>query len=180
MERANRTAWLREGLRTLAEHGLGGLTIEAVAGSLRLTKGSFYHHFRNMAEFEAELLAFWSGQYLGTGGDLPADPRARLRLLDALMADAFGPMTAPEIPIRMWAAHDPRARAAVEAVDAHRRRMVLELVRGVATDPGHAELMADTLATMAIGSLTMQPRLPTDRVLALYREFKRVHGLPDH
>ena len=177
MARKSRQDWLDQGLRTLADQGLGGLTIEALAAALGLTKGSFYHHFQNMEAFEGELLAHWSDQYLSTADRLPPDPLDRLALLDTIIAETFGPITEPELPIRMWAAQDPRARPYVEAVDEHRRRIVLELIRGAVRAADDPELIADLLSTMAIGSMTVLPRVPPARVLALYDELKRVYRL---
>jgi hypothetical protein len=37
--------------------------------------------------------------------------------------------------------------------------------------------MADMLYTIIIGSMTTLPRVPPERVLELYKEFKRLYGL---
>lgn len=177
MTRKSKQDWLEQGLNKLAEQGLSGLTIEAMAASLELTKGSFYHHFRNIEDFEAQLLDHWTNQYLSTSGELPTDPHQSLALLDTIMQETFSPITAPEVAIRMWAAQDTRACSCVEKVDAHRRNIVLEIFRGLVEDEQTAGLMADLLFTMTIGSMTVLPRIPPDRVLALYKEFKRIYRL---
>lgn len=179
MARKNQEDWLKAGLKLLAEAGLTGLTIDAMALALRLTKGSFYHHFRNVREFEQRLLAYWANQYLSTSGDLPDGPQARLLLLDAIMEQTFSAITEPEIAIRLWAQQDDRARAYVEKVDAFRRQVVFAIFQSVVADNEKAWLMADILFTMSIGSLTALPRIPPGRVLALYQEFKQLYRLGD-
>ena len=62
--RKSKQDWLEVGLKTLGEFGENGLTIERLTGTLGVTKGSFYHHFRNVEDFREQLIAFWADQYL--------------------------------------------------------------------------------------------------------------------
>src|ERR1700674_3926105 len=59
MARLNRLDWLDHGLKVLAQTGAGGLKAEPLAKSLRMSRGSFYWHFRDIEEFHIELLARW-------------------------------------------------------------------------------------------------------------------------
>ena len=54
-----REAWLEAALDTLAEVGVDGLRVEALAKRLGLTKGSFYWHFRDRPSLLIELLERW-------------------------------------------------------------------------------------------------------------------------
>lgn len=172
--------WLDQGLNVLGRSGARGLTVDRLAGQMQLTKGSFYHHFKNMADFEEQLVAYWAEQYLATASaPPPQDPDESLALLDTIIAEAFAPATEPELAIRTWAQEDSRVRAYVERVDAVRRVFLLHVFRTVTGDEERSQLMADLLFTMLIGSLTSLPRLGPGRVLELYREFKRLYGLPD-
>jgi AcrR family transcriptional regulator len=174
---ASKQDWLQQGLKTLEHQGLPGLTIDNLAGELGLTKGSFYHHFKNGSDFEEQLVAFWAEQYLSTATiPLPegGDP---LALLDTIMAEAFAPSTGPEIAIRAWAYQDERVRAYVERVDIVRRQFLQQVFEHLTADHAQANRMADMLFSMLIGSLTALPRLPVERIIALYVEFKRLYGL---
>ena len=177
MPRKSKQDWLEKGLQILAQEGLKGLTIDRMALELGVTKGSFYHHFTNVRDFEDQLLNFWADQYLNTAGSLPEDRSELLPLLDSIMEQTFTPITEPEIAIRMWAHQDERARSRVEQVDAVRRGFVWEVFRAAVGDEGQAGVMADMLFTMTIGSLTSMPRVPAERVLDLYQEFKRLYQL---
>jgi AcrR family transcriptional regulator len=176
MMRKTKLDWLEEGLGLLGSEGLSALTIERLTGRLNVTKGSFYHHFRNVRQFQEELVAHWAEQYLSTAGALPEPPEARLDLLDRIMAETFSPITAPEAAIRVWAQQDEMVRPFVEQVDTLRRRFLYE-VFSVVKDPEAALLMADIFYTMSIGSITALPRMAPERFLELYREFKRLYGL---
>jgi len=175
--RKTKTDWLQAGLKILGEAGLSGLTIDAMAEKLGLTKGSFYHHFSNIEEFENQLLDYWANQYLSTSGSLPSSPQERLALLDMIMEQTFSPITEPEIAIRLWGQQDDRARVFVEQVDNFRRQLVFEIFSGLVSDEEKAHLISDLLFTMTIGSMTALPRIPANRVIELYREIKRVYQL---
>lgn len=196
--------WMRTGLGLLGEVGAGDLTVERLTEAAGVTKGSFYHHFQNVEEFQERLIAFWADQYLstnpgpavredgagsghgsdasmdvadGAGPETPPGPLAAVGFLDTIMREVFAAVTEPEVAIRVWAHADDRVRSYVERVDAAREGFVLDVMRSVAPDEERARLMADTLSTMLVGSMTVLPRMSPDRVLELYEEFKRVYGL---
>ncbi len=169
--------WLATGLKILGDHGATGLTIQRMTDTLDVTKGSFYHHFDNIREFQEQLVAYWADQYLSTAAGPPGGVAGGLALLDMIMEEAFSPVTEPEIAIRAWAHQDEMVRGAVEQVDGARRQFVLDVFRSVTGDEDQARLMADMLSTMLIGSLTILPRIPPQRVQYLYREFKRLYQL---
>ena len=177
MGRKNKEDWLRMGLKVLAKDGLSGLTIDSMAGELELTKGSFYHHFADAADFESQLLAYWADQYLATSDSLPVDPQERLNLLDSIMEGTFSEITAPEVAIRLWAGQDVQARSYVERVDAFRRYIVYNIFVSLVDNDEKASLMTDMLFTITIGSMTAIPQISVSRVLELYQEFKRLYDL---
>ena len=177
MTRKSTQDWLESGLQILARDGLNSLIIDRMAQALGVTKGSFYHHFNSMRDFEEQLLNYWANQYLSTAASLPDDRSVLLSLLDTIMAETFSPITEPEIAIRMWAHQDERARQLVEQVDAVRQQFVLEVFRSTGKDEEQAGLMADLLFTITIGSLTSLPRISPERVIKLYEEFKRLYQL---
>jgi AcrR family transcriptional regulator len=50
---------LRHGLRTLANDGTNALKVGPMAAKLKVSRGSFYWHFRNIADFRSQLLRSW-------------------------------------------------------------------------------------------------------------------------
>lgn len=175
--RKSKQDWLEAGLKTLGEFGVRGLTIERLTGELGVTKGSFYHHFRDVEDFREQLIAFWADQYLSTASNLPDDSEELIALLDAIMEDGFGSITEPEIAIRVWAQQDNMVGSYVEQVDSVRRDFLLKVFRSMVGDDEQARMMADMFSTMLIGSITVLPRVSPERVMDLYREFKRLYRL---
>ena len=77
--------WERGALEMIAEEGVAGLAIEALARRLGVTKGSFYWHFKNREALLKATLERWEADdtrelehRVGTSG---GNPRARLRAL---------------------------------------------------------------------------------------------------
>ena len=47
MKDTSEEKWIIAGLHALSSEGIGAVKVEALARQLGLTKGSFYHHFKN-------------------------------------------------------------------------------------------------------------------------------------
>jgi AcrR family transcriptional regulator len=57
--RLSRGDWVESALEALAEGGLGAVSVEALAQRLKVTKGSFYWHFRDSEELLTALVQRW-------------------------------------------------------------------------------------------------------------------------
>ena len=57
--RTPRSAWIEAGLRALAAGGPDAVRIEALARTLRVTKGGFYWHFDNRRALLDDILDAW-------------------------------------------------------------------------------------------------------------------------
>ena len=136
--RKTKTDWLQAGLSTLGDVGVRGLIIDRLTEDLGVTKGSFYHHFRNVRDFQEQLIALWADQYTSTSTNVPDGTHELLALLDMIMTQGFGAVTEPELAIRVWAQQDDMVRSTVEQVDAVRRGFVLKVFQSVASDETQA------------------------------------------
>lgn len=175
--RKSKQLWLEAGLQTLGKVGARALTIERLTEELGVTKGSFYHHFRNAEDFQEQLIAFWADQYFSTSSSVPDDPEELLSLLDDIMHEVFEAITEPEIAIRVWAHQNDMVRSFVERIDATRHEFVRKVFQSVVGDEKQGRLMADIFSAILLGSMTALPRIQPDRVLELYEEFKRLYGI---
>ena len=91
-----------------------------------------------------QLILFWTNQYLSTSDSIPEDPVESLALLDAIMEEAFGSVTEPEVALRVWAQQDELARSCVEQVDAARHEFVLNIFRQTRIPYRLIKITADT------------------------------------
>ncbi|MGK2948887.1 MAG: TetR/AcrR family transcriptional regulator [Acidimicrobiales bacterium] len=95
--RVGKEQWTRAALEAIAEEGVAGVKVEALARQLGITKGSFYWHFRDRAELIEAALEQW--YRLGTAEiierlDRIEDPEHRLR---ALFTESFGDLVSGPI-----------------------------------------------------------------------------------
>src|ERR1700749_79260 len=113
--------WLDQALRALAKHGFTALKAEPLAKEMGVSRGSFYWHFADVSAFHRAILEHWRDVAVERIiADIEALPPGG-NALQTLLNRAFGgkpPLL--ESAMRSWAARDPTARSAVEAVDARR------------------------------------------------------------
>jgi AcrR family transcriptional regulator len=126
--------WIAAGFRALSETGPQALKAEALARRLKTTKGSFYHHFKDVPAFHAAMLALWQDQaFTAIVDGLAALPtaKAKLRALAELTNDGaperFGGHLV-EPAIRAWSLHDENVARAVARIDADRITYVEDLL----------------------------------------------------
>ena len=121
--------WCEAGLSLLRDEGIGALTVDRLCAVQKKTKGSFYHHFRDLEAYLAELLARWEDDLteapIRVASGEP-DPRRRSARLNRLVRGLDHRL---DRAVRAWALWDPRARAAVERVDERRIEYLSEISR---------------------------------------------------
>jgi AcrR family transcriptional regulator len=153
-ERNSRADWVRAGLALLLKSGIEAVRVEPLALRLGVTKGSFYWHFKDRAALHAAMLEEWSATATGdviAGVDRAADARARLRQLIA-RTTADPKVARLETAIRSWANSDDKASRAVAAVDSRRLDFVAGLLQETGVDPAVAQLRAQIIYLVLIGS----------------------------
>ena len=150
--------WLDQGLKTLAASGFTALKAEPLAKAMGVSRGSFYWHFADIGAFHAAVLEHWRdvaaerviANLEAASGT--ADPLPRL------LRGAFGNRPALENAVRTWASFDPKARAAVQAIDRRRLGYVERLFRAGGLPPGAARARAQIIYWAYLGyALSEQP-----------------------
>jgi AcrR family transcriptional regulator len=126
-KRLGRNDWVLAGLRALVRGGIQAVKVEALARDIATTKGSFYWHFKDLADLHQAMLELWEA--LATTAITAAvkasglDGRGQLLMLADMVSvrpgDQFGGVEV-EPALRDWGRTDPRARAVLERVDRQR------------------------------------------------------------
>src|SRR6185369_7230305 len=130
--------WLDLGLKTLARDGFTALKAEPLAKAMRVSRGSFYWHFADIAAYHAAILKHWrdiAAERIIDDVEAASKDEDPLALL---LRRVFGERLMLERAVRTWASVDPAARAAVQAID--RRR--LNYVEGLLAQSGLAAELA--------------------------------------
>ncbi len=150
-----RLVWLDAGQELLREHGASAVKLDALTNRTRLSTGSFYHHFANVAAYLVAL----AGRYVEL---VPAyldaasldDPVARIRRIGEIGVERR--MNALDAAMRDWAAAGfGPAREAVAAGD----RQLLAFVQQAFEDLGYrgrdGQLRAHMLVAFGAARVTV-------------------------
>lgn len=175
MVTAPRIDWLDEGLKVLARSGIPGLRIDRLSRALQVTKGSFYHHFVDLADYRRSLLAHFeercTTRYIDANSQLttlaPVDHL--LALADAVLADEET-HRGLEVQIRCWAAQDDDAHDTLARIDSRRLAYLNELAMGILGDTGQAADLAATIYYLLIGSEHTVPAGSPTRLRRLWEQ----------
>ncbi|WP_179381177.1 TetR/AcrR family transcriptional regulator [Jannaschia marina] len=157
MSRFRRADWLDLGLRQLGKAGFDGLTLETLCRASGRTRGSFYHHFKDMKTFVHALVEIWAERQTEAviAKAEAAEPGARGA---ALQAAVGGLDQGLELAIRLAARRDPVFAAAQARVDRRRLDYLAALIaeeRGLVPDT--ARRMAETEYAALVGSGLLFP-----------------------
>ena len=170
--RLSREEWLARALEVLGRKGAGKLTVESLARQLGVTKGSFYWHFRDRADFFRQLIEYWDERFTQTviaqiselGG--PAEERLLelMRLVLSKRLDRF------EMPVRAWAQQNPALAPLVRKVDRHRISFVRSLFLEMGFDEDEAEMRTRIFLTYMITQRFLLPSTAGSKQLADLRK----------
>ena len=163
-------------MQFLVEQGVDSITIVNLTERLHVTKGSFYHHFKDVADFKAQMLALCIEESLSSIAQQTrtgATPYEQLRLLES-MAAVHDPM---EVALRAWALRDEQARQALTDLDAKRMAYIESLFReNGLQDTGVAEA-GRLFYALFIGGQHVLPPLNPDQMQAAFGIIRQHFGV---
>ena len=148
-----RAQWVSAGLEALRKGGVAAVRVERLAGGVGVTKGSFYHHFRDRGALLEALLDFWSREMTDAEFARLETMRGGLaaRLL-ALAEDVLEKgMGRYDPAIRAWARHDRKVAAAVAQVDRRRVKALAAFFEEGGFSAAEARVRARTFYTFLLG-----------------------------
>jgi AcrR family transcriptional regulator len=166
--------WVDAGLKALASRGFTALKAEPLAKALRVSRGSFYWHFADIAAFHAALLARW---HEVAAEQIIANVEAASRDGDPialLLRRVFGERLVLERAVRSWASVDAAARAAVLAIDRRRLTYVEGLLAQSGLPAERARARAQILYWAFLGFALSDQPLPKSRQQAAIDELLRM------
>jgi AcrR family transcriptional regulator len=151
--RTPRSAWIDEGLRTLATGGPEAVRVESLAKSLGVTKGGFYGYFADRAALLDDMLDAFECDGVDAIIELVdapgGDARAKLKRLFALgTGDTVPELFAIELAIRDWARRDPAVAQRLRRIDHRRMEYMRSLFRDFCPDEGEVELRATLVGAL--------------------------------
>ena len=147
--------WLEAGQSLPRRGGLRALKLRPLAEELKVSTGSFYHHFRDFDDYQGKLAKYFAEDQVS---DLIAaleratpDPIGRIRLLGQTVRRRGSSRIA--MAMRAWAESDARARGAVERHDALMLDFLASSLMQTGFSREEAEVRAYGLITLGLSKV---------------------------
>lgn len=126
-ERLSKDDWIAHGLLVLGRDGPNALKVGSMAAELSISRGSFYWHFRDVADFETQVLHQWETATTDTVVQRLETDQRRDRL-EQLISRAFTTRRALDRAIRSWAVSSPAVAAVAANADDRRIAYISEML----------------------------------------------------
>lgn len=158
--------WVEKGLEFVRQVGHPRLCIEKVSKWLGVTKGAFYYHFSDKAEYERALLDHYTAttlQNLTNELALLASPQMRLR--EVLKKQIELDHTRLSMIFRAWGLENPSVAEALNKIDKLRLNHASYLFQDLGFSPQETAVRSRVLVTFLQGEsglfsqLSQQQRL---------------------
>lgn len=117
MKKVDKEQWFVMGLDVLAKDGFSRITIDNLCGLLQITKGAFYHHFKNIDGYIDALMKYWLSQntiQVIEDADKLASAKERIEFIGNAVIQR---LHKSEQVIRAWGFSNPIVKKYVQQVD---------------------------------------------------------------
>ncbi len=155
-KKLGRQHWISCGLEVLATSGIDDVRVEPIAKLMKVTKGSFYWHFKNRDDLLAAILQEWVNTethgLIDRVESIGGDPAAKLLHLFELATQINGRL---ENAMRGWSIRDPQVAAMILVVDRDRLSYTKKLFLEIGFDPVAAEVRARMAYFSLVGECTV-------------------------
>jgi len=144
-----RENWIAAALQALRTGGTEAVTLDALAASLSVTKGSFYWHFSGRDELLEELLQHWEAETEALVSAAMNEPKPLGRVLAFFEIVASHRGDIPDAAFFAWARRDPAVARRVDVVESVRTEFIRDqlIEAGLDHDVAQQRAEAGYLAT---------------------------------
>ena len=170
-----RDDWIEAALAQLRRQGVDAVRVDPLSTKLKMTRGSFYWHFKDRKDLLLAMLETWRLRQTTRiveriRKDQALSPQERVVRLRSLPPKTPRSLEAAELElaIRAWANRDRLARKAVDAVDRERLEFVAALLRDAGLSAHDAREWAFIGYAYALGEPLLRG-LESERSLMSFR-----------
>jgi len=169
--RLTREDWIEAATKRLISRSIDAVRVESLATEMKVSRGSFYWHFKSRGELLDAILSHWRDRQTRRINerireDRTLSPEERVVRLRSLPARTKSTEDAAslELAIRAWARRDRNARRCVEEVDRDRIAIVRELLLDVKIPPQEAETLAFVSYAYTIGESLIREQMTDEQI----------------
>jgi AcrR family transcriptional regulator len=158
-DRLTKIDWIRHGLRTLAKDGANALKVGPMSTALNVSRGSFYWHFRDIADFRSQLLRSWQERSTDQVIEELEAQKTEPGRLGHLLKRALITKRGLDRAIRSWAAEDQVVAKVVATVDDRRVSYITRMLVAAGVESRQAHPRAAFMYWAYLGqTMVMDPR----------------------
>lgn len=171
MKKIERDDWFATGLEILKKDGFLKITIDNLCDALKVTKGSFYHHFKNADAYIDAFMKYWVEKNTGsliTQIDKVKPPHEKIEKLNRLVLQRSHKS---EQVIRGWSFSNEVVRKYVAEVDETRIEYTANLKILCGEQADVARHLAMLEYACLIGIQQLHPDMSEKNQLELYKLF---------
>ncbi|PYI57327.1 TetR/AcrR family transcriptional regulator [Paenibacillus flagellatus] len=173
METNKKQKWLEEGFTILSEEGAGSLTIETLTGRLKVTKGAFYHHFKNWQDYKESLLSLYENERTLKTIEFAEQQLSPLDKFEYVMEKSIRRDQKLEVAVRAWALIEPFVQSYQQRIDQRRVDYLEEMIFLLYKDRERARTAALIFYSLHVGSQHLLPPVKEQDLVKLYRELQQ-------
>jgi AcrR family transcriptional regulator len=150
--------WIRAALARLSDSGVDAVRVEALARDLRVSKGSFYWHFRDRQDVLDKVLDQWEQREIEALQLEASTGSAATRWARIVQAAADSGRTQLEISIRSWARRDKQVAQRVIALEEKKTAVIANVLQEVGFTRPAAEAWSEVVLLLCLGWLDRATR----------------------
>lgn len=179
MARLSKKDWIEEGYKILSEFAQDKLKILYLCQRLKVTRGSFYHHFKSIDDFIQELMKNWEEENtlklirISNKNDHPV---IKMKTLASEIAKSNQSL---EASIRSWSYYHPIVKQHMEKVDMIRLNYVQAVFEDLGFEKEKASKKAFLNYATLIGMQQLNPKLRAEEMEELF-ELYNEPDIPEH
>ncbi|HYV93539.1 MAG TPA: TetR/AcrR family transcriptional regulator [Chitinophagales bacterium] len=143
MARISKQEWIRKGLKVLSEDGYHAIRIDLLCAKFRITKGSFYHHFNSLEDYERKLLRYWEKETLNGLTKVLEEVESPQGKINRMVQWAFSVSGTLELSLRAWALNNKLVEKLLISMELKRIKMVIDLYVEVGVPRKEARELAE-------------------------------------
>lgn len=173
--RKSKQDWIAAGVDCLKTLGPPAISAEKLSKFLGVTRGSFYHHFANISEFNKAVLDYWvessTTSRFQIAKENSSNPKEELAQLVELSWQGDIDL---EIAVRTWAASNEQAQQCIADIDKFRLDYLITLYSAVMKNEEKGKRLAQIAFYGLLGAIHAQPRIAQQELGELVRAIQNM------
>lgn len=160
--------WVRFAINRIVKKGFESLSIDSLCTELNVTKGSFYHHFKNRKDLELQVVQEWERKNTERIIDQVEESAGSGLKKLFLMTGSLD--SGEEIAFRVWGESNPIVADSVRKIDCIRISFLQKFLCCHGKKTQEASKLSQKIYLIFLGSQLMKPK-PRNRLLnEIYKE----------